>query len=64
MSGYTIIVPKKVVRLSVTRHRIKRRVRAALRDLPNPLAAAIFPQASVKDMEYDAMKSELQKLLL
>ncbi len=64
MSGHIIIVPKKVARLSITRHRIKRRVRAALRDLPNSRAAVIFPQASVKDMEYDVMKSELQKLLL
>lgn len=64
MNGYAVIIPKKVARLSVTRHRIKRRVLAALRSLPLPSAAIIFPKAAVKDMGYDDIQSELKKLLL
>lgn len=62
-SGYAVIVSKKTARLSVTRHRIKRRVLAALRALPLPPAILIFPKPSVQDMEHQQIKTELAGLL-
>jgi len=59
-----IIVSKKIARLAVTRNRIKRRVRAALRSLDLPTKVVIFPRAEVKDMQYDEMRTELKELLL
>lgn len=63
--GYAVIVSKKVARLSVTRHRIKRRVLEALRRLPSPTPASVilYPRASVLDIEYDKLQSELIKIL-
>ena len=56
---------KKVARLSVTRHRIKRRVLAALRARPSPLppSLVLYPRPSVLNMSYDALQKELTKLL-
>lgn len=64
-AGYAVIVSKKVARLSVTRHRLKRRVREALRTLsvPLPPALILYPRASVLDMSYDELKTELMKLI-
>ena len=61
--GYAVVVSKKVARLSVTRHRIKRRVIEALRTLSLPPSVILYPQASVLDMEYDGLRMELIKLL-
>ncbi|MDO8231836.1 MAG: ribonuclease P protein component [bacterium] len=61
--GFAVIVPKKVARLSVTRHLIKRRVLAALKSLPHPTSLIIFPKASVKDIQYKDIKEELGTLL-
>ena len=60
--GYAVIIPKKVARLSVTRHRMKRRVLTALRHLALPPTIIIFPQAKVKDLGYDELIAELKKL--
>jgi ribonuclease P protein component len=56
-------VSKKVARLSVARHRIKRRVLEALRSLERPEAVIVFPQASVAQMAYDEIVRELKTLL-
>ena len=61
--GYAVVVSKKVARLSVTRHRIKRRVLAALRTLPLPPALIIFPKASVSSVSYEDIRAELKNLL-
>ncbi|MEK7135557.1 MAG: ribonuclease P protein component [Patescibacteria group bacterium] len=63
--GYAVVVSKKVARLSVTRHRIKRRVLAALRARPSPLPPSLilYPRPSVLNMSYDALQKELTKLL-
>jgi ribonuclease P protein component len=61
--GYAVIVPKKVARLSVIRHKIKRRVFAALRNLPLPKALIIFPKTSVSSVSYQDIHAELKKLL-
>lgn len=61
--GYAVIVPKKVARLSVTRHRIKRRVLEALRTLSLPLPTLIlFPKPSVAHMTHREVCGELTGL--
>ncbi len=62
--GYAVIVPKKVARLSVTRHRIKRRVLAALRTLPSlPPALIIFPKPSAHSVSYQDTRAEIAHML-
>jgi len=61
--GYAVVVPKKVARLSVTRHKIKRRVSSALRTLPLPSSLIIFPRAPVADLPYQDLRAELAGLL-
>ena len=63
VSGYAVVVSKKVSHLSVTRHRIKRRVFSALRILQLPPALILFPKASVADMTYQDIQKELVTLL-
>jgi len=62
-NGYAVIVPKKVAQLSVIRHKIKRRVFTALRNLSLPPALIIFPKASVSSVSYQDIQAELKKLL-
>jgi ribonuclease P protein component len=61
--GIAVVVPKKVARLSVTRHRIKRRTLAALRTLRLPPALILFPKESVQTLGDFDMKLELAALL-
>lgn len=60
--GYAVIVPKKVARLSVARHSIKRRVLHALRAISPPKALVLFPKATVVDMDYKSIRDELDAL--
>jgi len=62
--GYAVIVPNKVARLSVTRHRIKRRVLAALRTISLPSALIVFPRLSASSVSYQDIKTELANLIL
>ncbi len=63
-AGYAVVVSKKVAKLSVTRHKIKRRVLEALRTLPLPsLALILFPKVSVAQMTYQEVREELEGLL-
>lgn len=63
--GYAVIVPKKVVRLSVGRHLLKRRVLEALRALPFPLPPSliVFPRRSASSVHYQDIVTELTALL-
>ena len=61
--GYAVVVSKKVARLSVTRHLIKRRVLEALRTLPLPSSIIVFPKTAVSRMSYQDVKVELATLL-
>jgi len=61
--GYAVIVPKKVTRLSVKRHQIKRRVLAALRTHSLPKALIVFPHSSVSSVSYQDIKKELIDLI-
>lgn len=62
-SGYAVVVSKKVARLSVTRHRIKRLVIAALRTLPLPPALIIFSTSSAHSVGYKDIRAEIKDLL-
>jgi ribonuclease P protein component len=61
--GYAVVVPKKVARLSVTRHRIKRQISSILKTLLLPPALVLFPRSSVNSVSYQDMKVELANLL-
>lgn len=62
--GYAVVVPKKVARLSVARHALKRRVLAALRSLPTlPDGLIVFPKASAGSVSYQEVRQELAELL-
>ena len=61
--GVAVVVSKKVARLSVTRHRIKRRTLQALRAVPLPPALILFPKASVLTLDYPGIIAELTGLL-
>jgi ribonuclease P protein component len=63
VKGYAVIIPKKVVRLSSTRHRIKRQILEVLRALPLPPALIVFPRSSVSSVNYQDIKTELGDLL-
>lgn len=61
--GYAVVVSKKVARLSVTRHRMKRQVLAALRSLRLPPALVVFPKSSAAALSTPLMRAELSSLL-
>jgi ribonuclease P protein component len=61
--GHAVIIPKKIARLSVTRHRIKRRVFAALKTLPLPPSVVIFPKSSAGSVSYEDTRKEIAALL-
>ncbi len=61
--GYSVVISKKTARLSVTRHRLKRRVLALLRGLTLPPALVVFPKASASDLSPGDLKTELVGLL-
>lgn len=61
--GYAVVVPKKVARLSVTRHRIKRQISEILRTIPLPTALIVFSRSPLDDVHYEDMKKELTDLL-
>ena len=61
--GYAVVIPKKVVRLSVTRHRLKRQILEILRTLSLPKALIIFPRAAIGGVSYEDMKTELIALI-
>jgi ribonuclease P protein component len=63
MKGYAVVISKKTARLSITRHRIKRRVLSALRKLPLPPALIVFPKSSVDSVSYQDVEQELAGLL-
>ncbi len=61
--GYAVIVSKKTARLSVTRHRLKRRVQAALRSLDLPPALVVYPRSSVLTLPFSELQAELRELV-
>lgn len=68
VTGYAVVVSKKVAKLAVTRHRIKRRVLSALRTLQAsesnlPKTLIIFPKNSVSAMPFKQVTKELVEVL-
>lgn len=61
--GYAVVIPKKVARLSVTRHRMKRHVLEALQTLSLPKSLLLFPKSSVLSLGYRDIQTELAALL-
>jgi len=63
--GYSVVVPKKVARLSIKRHQIRRRVLAALRmsEAILPPALIIFPRSSISSVSYHDTEDELTNLI-
>ncbi|MFH1178194.1 MAG: ribonuclease P protein component [bacterium] len=61
--GYAVVVSKKTARLSVTRHKIKRKILAILRTLQLPKAMIVFPKPSLSSVHYRDMEKELSDLL-
>lgn len=62
-TGYAVVVSKKIARLSVTRHRIKRQVFEALKILNPPKSIILVPKASVIQLNYTQIKADLSELL-
>lgn len=61
--GYAVVIPKKVARLSVTRHRLKRQILEILRTVSLPPALIVFPRSTISSVSYEDMKKELGTLL-
>ncbi|HUY62609.1 MAG TPA: ribonuclease P protein component [Candidatus Paceibacterota bacterium] len=62
-AGYAVIVPKKVARRAVDRHRIRRKTVEALRRLPLPPALILFPRSAVRLTPPRDIQTELAELL-
>lgn len=62
VKGYAVVVSKKTAPLSVTRHRMKRRVLAAMRTLTLPPALVVYPKASIKEINPKELRAELEVL--
>jgi ribonuclease P protein component len=62
-SGYAVIVPKKVIRGAVARHRLKRVIREALKRLPLPQALVVIVRAAPPEATLAAIQSECATLL-
>lgn len=63
--GYAIVIPKKVVRLAVDRHRLKRRIVGALPPpppLPLPQACILYPLSGATNLSPQEMRAELETL--
>jgi len=61
--GYAVVIPKKIVKLSVTRHSIKRHIVEALRTLSLPPALIVFLRASISGVHYRDIEKELSDLI-
>lgn len=62
----TVIVPKKTAPLAVTRHKIKRRIYHALRNLnvQDPVSLVISVKRGCQDLQLQDWQSEIDQLLL
>ena len=61
--GYAVVVSKKTARQAVARHRLKRRVSAALHTLDLPPALIVYPRASVLELPAREIRAELASLV-
>ena len=63
VQGYAVVIPKKVIRLSSARHRLKRQILEALRTLPLPPSLIVFPRSTASSVNYQDIVLELGSLL-
>lgn len=63
-TGYAVVVSKQVARLSVTRHRLKRQVQAALRELSKgqklPSSLVVTARTDAPKLPYKEIQAELE----
>jgi ribonuclease P protein component len=59
-SGYGVVVSKQVARLSVTRHRLKRQISAALRKLSLPRSLVVYARTGAPLLTYNQIQQELE----
>ncbi|MHB8913562.1 MAG: ribonuclease P protein component [Minisyncoccota bacterium] len=63
IQGYAVVIPKKVIRVSSARHRLKRQILEAMREIPLPPALIVFPRSSASSVNYQDIVTELKTLL-
>ncbi|HEX8947100.1 MAG TPA: ribonuclease P protein component [Candidatus Paceibacterota bacterium] len=63
VSGYAVVVSKKVAKTAVRRHLLKRRIRAILEHTDVPNGCAIFARSGADTLSFGALETELQTLL-
>lgn len=63
VQGYAVVIPKKLIRLSSDRHRLKRQILEVLRTLPLPVSLLVFPRSSIAGVHYDDIRTELTNLI-
>ncbi len=63
LSGHAVVVSKKVAKKAVIRHRIKRRVRAVLREICVSEGCIIFARTGADVLDYKKIYSEIQELI-
>ena len=63
IKGYAVVIPKKVLRLSVKRHRLKRQLLAVLKAAERPASGILFVRNTPSGVHYKDLVEELQTLL-
>ncbi len=61
--GYAVVVSKKVAKLAVARHKLKRKVTAALSSLTLPPGLIVYPKVSAGTLSVAEIKKELSSVL-
>ena len=62
--GLAVVVPKKVAKLSVSRHLLKRRVLSLLAPWYSPTRIVmVFARPGSKELDYPALEKEITELL-
>ena len=62
-AAFAVVVPKKVAKSAVLRHKIRRRVYAALHTSNPKGSLVLFPKASVAVLPMNELAAELEQLL-
>lgn len=62
--GFAAVISKKVAKLSVTRHLLKRRIMAVFKDFPeNARSVVVYAKAGAPSLPFSVLKEELSALL-
>lgn len=63
VSGYAVVVSKKVIKTAVGRHKIKRRVQSILNTVTSSYGYVIFARKGVNTLSFFEIQEELGTLL-